>query len=330
MNQQAPSEERVKALVRDAAAAPSMHNAQPWRFRYFQDNRTFHVRADFDRVMPHADPDARALHIGCGATLLNLRVAAIHGGWHPETRLLPDPADPALLATVRLTGSGGDESDLGTLYPAIHQRHSSRFPFEERDIPEAVRTALRDAAGRERASLSFSTGWHLQDVLDLVEEAEARNRTDRGSDEDLAAWTRTGTPSEGTAPDGVPDYAFGPRKRGGKAPMRDFAGSRHVEGRSAAQFERSPHLALLSTARDQPDDWLCAGQAMEHVLLLATLEGLSSSFVTQALEWTDLRWPLRDPISGSGHVQMVLRLGYGPKGPSTPRRQVTEVLDIRP
>jgi hypothetical protein len=113
-------------------------------------------------------------------------------------------------------------------------------------------------------------------------------------------------------------------------PMRDFAGSRHVQGRSAAQFERSPHLALLSTARDRPDDWLRAGQAMEHVLLLATLEGLSNSFVTQALEWTDLRWPLRDPISGSGHVQMVLRLGYGPKGTNTPRRPVTEVLDIQP
>lgn len=329
MNQQAPSEEHVNALVRDAAAAPSMHNAQPWRFSYFRGRRTFHVRADFDRVMPHADPDARALHIGCGATLLNLRVAAIHGGWHPETRLLPDPGDPALLATVRLTGPRSEDSDLGTLYPAIHQRHTSRLPFEERDIPEPVRVALRDAAGRGGASLSFPTGWHLQEVLELVEEAEARNRTDRGSDEDLAAWTRIGTPSE-DAHDGVPEYAFGPRKHGGKAPMRDFAGSRRVEGRGAAPFERSPHLALLSTARDQPDDWLRAGQAMEHVLLLATLEGLSSSFVTQALEWTDLRWPLRDPISGTGCTQMLLRLGYGPQGPSTPRRPVPEILDIQP
>ncbi|MGW3981127.1 Acg family FMN-binding oxidoreductase, partial [Streptomyces mirabilis] len=82
--------------------------------------------------------------------------------------------------------------------------------------------------------------------------------------------------------------------------------------------------------RDHPEDWLRAGQAMEHVLLLATLEGLSSSFVTQALEWPDLRWPLRDPLSGSAHVQMVLRLGYGPGGPGTPRRPVPEVLDMQP
>lgn len=330
MSRPAIPQERVTGLVHDAAAAPSMHNAQPWGFRYFQSSHTFHVRADFDRVMPHADPETRALHIGCGAALLNLQVAVVHGGWYPATRLLPDPADPALLATVQLTGLGSGDSDLAALYPAIHDRHTSRFPFEETEIPEAVRTALCDAAHRQGASLSFASAWHLQTVLELVEEAEARNLTDQGSDEDLAAWTRIGTPPGNTARDGVPEYAFGPRKLDGRAPMRDFAGPRQVEGRGATAFERSPHLALLSTARDRPEDWVRAGQAMEHVLLLATLEGLSSSFVTQALEWPDLRWPLREPISGTGHVQMVLRLGYGPKGPSTPRRPVPEILDIQP
>ncbi|MEW2490707.1 nitroreductase family protein [Streptomyces sp. NPDC048411] len=307
-----------------------MHNAQPWRFRYFQDSRSFHVRADFDRIMPHSDPDTRALHLGCGAALLNLRVAAVHMEWHPATRLLPDPTDPALLAAVQLTGLGSGESDLGALYPAMHERHSSRFPFEETEIPQAVRTALSDAARLEGTMLTFPSSWHLQEVLELSEEAEARNLTDRGSDQDLAQWTRSNAPSVNTAPDGVPDYAFGPRKRGGKAPMRDFASTRPVEDRGAATFERTPQLALLSTAYDRPEDWLRAGQAMERVLLLATLDGLSSSFATQALEWADLRWLLRDPVSGKGHTQMVLRLGYGPKGPSTPRRPVPEILDIQP
>ncbi|MEU2429359.1 nitroreductase [Streptomyces sp. NPDC007861] len=310
-----------------------MHNAQPWRFRYFQGSRTFHLRADFDRVIPHSDPDARALHLGCGAALLNLRVAVVHEGWFPAVRLLPDPADPALLATVQLSGAAGSESgesDLATLYPAIHRRHSSRFPFEETEIPEALRTALGAAAGREGAALSFPGPWHQQEVLELVEEAERRDLTDHGSDEDLAQWTRIDGPSVNTAPDGIPDYAFGPRKRGGKAPMRDFAGTRQVPGRGAADFEQSPQLALLSTVDDRPEDWLRAGQAMERVLLLATLKGLSSSFATQAIEWTDLRWPLREPLSGTGCTQMILRLGYGPEGPGTPRRPVPEILDIRP
>lgn len=328
MSQPAPSDEWVAAVVRDAVAAPSMHNVQPWRFRYLRRSRAFEVWADFERAMPHSDPDTRGLHLGCGAALLNLRAAIAHEGWHPETRLLPDLTDRALLASVRLDGRAKGASGLGALYPAIRQRHSSRYPFEERQIPEALREALAASARLEGAALTFPGSWHLWEVLELVQEAEARNITDRGSDQDLARWTRIDAPSVSTADDGVPHYAFGPRKRGGKAPMRDFAGPRQVAGRDTADFEQNPQLALISTDHDRPEDWLRAGQAMERVLLLATREGLANSFVTQPLEWTDLRWPVRDPMTGTGYAQVLLRLGYGPHGPGTPRRPVPEVLDI--
>ncbi|WP_340385016.1 nitroreductase family protein [Streptomyces sp. SS7] len=307
-----------------------MHNAQPWRFRYLRHTRTVELHADLERTMPHADPDTRGLHLGCGAALLNLRVAAAHEGWHPETTLLPDLADRSHVASVRLTGHSDGGTDLGALYPAIHQRHSSRHPFEEREIPEAVREALTAAAHAEGATLAFPTAWHLWEVLELFQEAEARNVTDPGSDQDLARWTVGDALSAGATGEGVPHYAYGPRKRGGKAPMRDFAGSRRVAGRDAADFEQTPQLALVSTVHDRPEDWLRAGQAMERVLLLATLHGLAGSFAAQPLEWADLRWPLRDPSTGTGHTQIVLRLGYGPRGPGTPRRPVSQVLDIEP
>lgn len=67
---------------------------------------------------------------------------------------------------------------------------------------------------------------------------------------------------------------------------------------------------------------------MERVLLQATLDGLVTSLTSQALEWPELRWAVRDPGSAMGHVQMVIRLGYGPEGPVTPRRSVSDVLDI--
>ncbi|MER7508218.1 hypothetical protein ABTX82_07590 [Streptomyces lavendulae] len=34
-------------------------------------------------------------------------------------------------------------------------------------------------------------------------------------------------------------------------------------------------------------------------------------------------------FASTGHVQTVLRLGYGPVGSATPRRPVTEVLEVR-
>ncbi|MBL1099204.1 Acg family FMN-binding oxidoreductase [Streptomyces coffeae] len=319
----------VMDLVRDATAAPSMHNAQPWRFRYFRRNRVFHLKADLRGSLPHTDPELRALHIGCGAALMNLRVAVAHEGRQAVTRLLPDPGDPMLLASLTLTGPLGEEDDPAALYPAVHTRHTSRYPFAETAIPDSVRTALVEAAHREKVSLAFPSGWHLGSVLDLIQEAETRNLTDADTAAELARFTRRADDAR-PATEGVPEHAFGPRRRTGKAPVRDFAGGRTVPGRPSADFESVPHLALLSTAHDRPEDWLRAGLAMERVLLRATLEGLATSFVTQALEWHELRWPLRDPTSGMAYVQMVLRLGYGRPGTRTPRRPVQDVLDVEP
>ncbi|MEU8433246.1 nitroreductase [Streptomyces sp. NPDC029216] len=310
-----------------------MHNAQPWKFRFYCARRTFHVRADLDRAMPHSDPTGRSLHIGCGAALFNLRVAAAHAGWEPATRLLPDPADPQLLATVTLAEPVHPETDLAELYPAIHRRHTSRSPFSDEEVPTAVQDGLRGAAIMEGARLTFPDLWHVESVLDLVHDAEGRDVLDdvqTGVDEDVVRWTRLDTETPDAAADGIPAYAFGPRKRDGTAPVRDFAGRRPVPHREAATFEKVPHLALLGTAGDAPQDWLTAGQAMQRVLLQATLDGLATSLTSHALEWPELRWAVRDPQSATGFVHMVLRLGYGEPGPATPRRPVDEVLEINP
>jgi hypothetical protein len=141
---------------------------------------------------------------------------------------------------VALTGplDGGDD-DPAPLYPAMHTRHTSRHPFAERAVPEPVCTALADAAHREHVWLSFASGWHLQAVLDLALEAEARNLTDPGVAADLARFTRRADDTR-PATEGVPEHAFGPRRRIGKAPMRDFAGGRPVPGRPDADFETTP------------------------------------------------------------------------------------------
>ncbi|MGW7547409.1 Acg family FMN-binding oxidoreductase [Streptomyces sp. NPDC054770] len=315
----------VTALVENAAAAPSMHNAQPWKFSFRRGDSTFRLRSDLERAMPHADPTTRALHLGCAAALFNLRVAAAHAGWETAVDLLPDPADPRLLAVVRLTDPAPSDNDLAPLYPAIHRRHTSRHPFTEEEIPQAIKDSLSAAALLEGARLSFPELWHVRTLLDLVHDAEGRDATDPAAADELEQWTRA-TAEAGS--DGVPEYAFGPRRRAGEAPVRDFVGRIPVPGREAATFENTPQLALLGTTRDRPRDWLVAGQAMERVLLQATLDGLATSLTSQALERPELRWTVRDPQSAMGYVQMVLRLGYGPAGPGTPRRPVHEVLDI--
>ncbi|MDJ0383552.1 nitroreductase family protein [Streptomyces sp. G-G2] len=319
----------VNGFVSDAAAAPSMHNAQPWKFRFFARDNSFQVRADPERVMALADPAHRAMHLGCAAALFNLRVAAAHAGWDPVTVLLPDPTDPELLARVGLSGREPSEGHLGGLYPAISRRHTSREPFTDEAVPETVRDMLRNAAADEDAQLVFPDPWHVQSVLDLVDDAEERERADPSVRAETARWARPDAGSSASRTSGIPDHALGPRRWDGRAPVRDFAAGRRVPGRGTATFEQSPQLALLGTPGDGPLDWMRAGQALEHVLLEATVQGLATSLTSHALEWPQLRWAVRDPLSVMGHVQLVLRLGFGPLGTATPRRPVAEILEFQ-
>jgi hypothetical protein len=76
-------------------------------------------------------------------------------------------------------------------------------------------------------------------------------------------------------------------------------------------------------------DWLGAGQALERVLLTATVYGLASTPMTQAIEVAQLRQLLDAPDELST-VQSIVRLGYAGRGPQTPRRPLADVLVSRP
>jgi hypothetical protein len=122
--------------------------------------------------------------------------------------------------------------------------------------------------------------------------------------------------------------ALGPQDREAHVPMRSFTGGPPQPATPSELFEALPQLATLTTHADHAADWLRAGQALERVWLLATVRGLRASVLHQAVEWPETRWGLRDPAEGPGHVQLVLRMGYGPPGAPTPRRPVDEVLDL--
>jgi len=318
----------ITALVTDAVAAPSLHNAQPWVFRYVRDTGVIRLYADPERALPHTDPENRGLLMGCGAALFNLRVAAAAAGLTPRVLLLPDPASAELLAEVHLSGTGPSDDTLAPLAPSIRRRHSSRLPFRDEEIPADTRERLSEAARLEGGELFFPDPWHVRSILDLMRDAEDSEALDPGVHEETVRWTRTEPSAVTAAADGIPGEAFGPRQRGTSVPMRDFAVGRPVPGRGSKAFEKNPNIALLGTARDEPVDWVRAGQALERVLLRATADELVASVTSQPLEWQDIRWAVRDPVSAMANVQMVIRLGYGPEGAASPRRPVTEVLDF--
>ena len=315
-----PPPETVAELLRAATLAPSMHNTQPWRFRVSREAHTIELYADPSRMLRFSDPHGRAVHISCGAALFNLRVAAAAAGREPVARLLPDAARPQLLAVLRLAGPHPPSETDTDLHAAIAARHTNRRPFSNRPVPPGVLAELAAAASAEGATLHLPDHKEMARLLYVISDAEADLVADPGYRAELARWVGGDRDR-----DGIPSSALGPRDPVGHTPVRDFTPDRH-QSLGYDWFEEHPRLAVLSTAAGTRKDWLHAGQALQRVLLTATVRGIAVAPLTQPLETADA-WLVRDPREGAEQPQLILRLGYGLPVPQTPRRPVTDVVD---
>ncbi|MFC9329272.1 Acg family FMN-binding oxidoreductase [Kitasatospora sp. NPDC057015] len=314
----------LETLLSAALAAPSIHNSQPWHFRLDPATSTVQVRARRERSLPVTDPDERALHMSVGAAVLNLRVAARRMGWAPLVRLLPDSTEPDLLAAIELDEQSRVQlASTADLYAAIWRRHTVRTPFTGQPIPAAVLDQLAETAQAEEALLRFPVGEERNRLMQLTAEAEWRNTTDPVRSSESRSWVQ--------GPDapayGIPPAALGPQDSAGRMPVRDFSAARPAEPLPPTPFESDPCIAVLATWDDAPVDWLHAGMALEHVLLVATTHQVRSSLLHQAMEWPELRRAAGDSRHGPGCAQVLIRLGYGPEGTPTPRLAVSDVLD---
>ena len=310
----------VRRLIGAAAAAPSIHNTQPWRFRAVGD--VIEVHGDPDRVLWVADPRGRALHLSCGAALFNLRLAIRMLGAKPLVWPLPDPAgEPTLLASVQLADGRPATPQERELHDAITLRHTSRAPFSGRRIPESVLISLEQEASSEYASLRMLSDADAAAVIELAAAADRKLAANFDHRVELGQWIGT------SGDDGVPASALGSRPDREPAPVRDLGYASPAIGRPSATFEQRPMLAVLSTARDEPADWLRAGQALQRVLLAATRHGIAASFLYQPIELRDIERPARDWWPWPECPQMIVRFGYGPKGGDSPRRQLAALID---
>lgn len=309
-------------LVEAAILAPSMHNTQPWRFRFR--HHTLEVHRDPLRELGAEDPDGRMLCVSVGAVVFNVRVAAASLGRGTSMVPFPDPGRPTVVAEVTVDGATGELPDPAGLFPYLSRRRTSRQPFDERTVPPKLRSELAEAAAHEGAVLEWvADPARIHRLLELAVDANIAEADDPRRLVERQQWV--GGDRER---DGIPSTAFGPRPAEGTGPVRDLAVDPDDRLRAAASFERHPNLAILWTARDDPPSWLDAGQALQRVLLLATSRGLAASPLTQPLEHAELREVVRQDADrhGMDHPQLILRFGYGPQGPGTPRRAAGEFL----
>jgi len=323
----APLEQQLRFALQYAVLAPSNHNTQPWRF--IVDDDTVQLCADRTRALPVVDPYDRELLISCGAALLNLRVALSHFGLAYAITLFPSETDPDIVAHLKVLPDGRRDPDLARLFGAVTERVTTRAPFADEPVAEALKAKLVDACDAEGAIASCVDARSTrQSIAELIAEADQIQFADPRFRRELASWIHPrrlgdGMPAYGTAVGGLLDLAV-PLFT---SVVRVFDVGAGTPATHQRLVEGSPLIVGIATARDDREAWLATGQALERILLVAASEGLTASYLNQPIEVSTLREPLRVLLRVDATPQLLLRIGRGPSVNHAPRRPPSDVVD---
>jgi hypothetical protein len=299
-----------------ASLAPSVHNSQPWQFVSVAD--TLELRADRGRRLDYLDPDGRLMHISCGAAVEFARLAVRAEGFRCTVELLPDIADPDLLARV-VVGSELETTALERiLVEAIPRRYTDRGDYDERLVPSSLLTDVRSALATYGVSVKVIDRADDRAGLALVlADAEAAETMSPEYVDELARWVHPGE-------DGVPLPAASPPMSNvvTDMPRRAFVN----DGRRLRPETGPPPLVIrntvvvLGTDGDGPRDWLVAGAGLAWLQLRAAVDNVVTQPLGPATDFPAARARLRRELSLLGRPQFVLRLGYGTGRPWAGRR----------
>ena len=318
--------DKARFAVNYAILAPSSHNTQPWRFVIIGSELL--VSADRTRSLPNIDPFDRELIISCGAALFNLRVALAYFNVPLEITTFPYSAEPDVVARIAFPNSGPTLKDLAGLFDAITKRVTNRGPFIEEDVPDAVVKSLQSAAELEGGDVGFArTLSERERVAALIARADQHQFDDPRFRRELASWihpsrSNDGMPASSQGFDTLTDIATPISAMA----IRTFDLGNGVAAAHEQLARGSPLLVTLSTPMDNNEAWLAAGQALQRLLLVATMAGYSTSYLNQPIEVLELRAGLAAEMRTAPYPQLLLRVGRGSTVPHSPRRPIADVL----
>jgi nitroreductase len=314
---------QLRDLIRYATLAPNGHNTQPWRFRLGE--RRIDILPDYLRRTPVVDPDDHHLFVSLGCAAENLSRASAARGRSGSVRF--EPTDGGAIAFDFSSGP----AVRSALFDAIPKRQSTRAAFDGRAVSAADLNILAKAAEMPGVDLVLLTDRPRMDHLrDLVVAGNSAQMADAAFVRELKSWLRFNSRQALRNRDGLYSVASGnpalPDWLGPHA-FDWFSTARSENDGYARQIRSSAGIAVFVGVRESPEHWVAVGQACQRFALQATALGLKHAFINQPVEVASLRPELAMLVGQPGRrPDIVMRFGYGPTLPWSPRRPVAAVI----
>jgi nitroreductase len=317
----------ITTAVELACRAPSLHNSQPWQ--WVASSKSVDLFVDPYRTVTSTDRSGREAIISCGAALDHFRIAMAAVGWDTNVERFPNPNNLDHLASTDFASVDYVPQARRDRADAISRRRTNRLPFRPPKHWAALEPVVRSSFESDSVTLDVLGADARPRLAEASRLTEAMRRYDDDYHQELVWWTAPARQSEG-----IPESALVSEADAGRVDVNRRFPTDPDEWSSAGTDDQAKIL-VLSTPDDTRGDALRCGEALSAILLECTMAGLATCPITHITELEASRDIIRDLMSDSAVVpQVLIRVGIEPEGslvrPPTPRRPLSEVLEIRP
>ncbi len=338
----------LKRPLRAAILASNPHDTQPWLFGIADSAIT--VFADRSRHLGSFDPFRREMHLGLGAAVENLVLAAGAFGWAADvvaadgTLVLSPDDTPVAAVQISLTPMPPARN---ALFDAIPNRHTHRGPYRaDQSVGGERLHRLAALAASDAVRVVFVEDANARgELAALIVAATERIIGDPQMSADSARWYRTGRREIAAHRDGVTIDTAGlsPLVIATAKFMPDLdaqSADRYWLGATKdTELATAPVLGVI-LVRDRLDmrSAIAAGRGWQRLHLGATAEGLAAQPLNQPVECTDRSAMIGKSDSFGPAIgkltaapgwepTFVFRLGVAERPANrSPRRALSEVL----
>ncbi len=327
-------DKRLDALA-FAILAPNPHNRQPWMFTLSGADKII-ITCDLEKRLPATDPFDRQITIGFGCLLELLEMAAAHMGIATKTVLFPEGQEGAHLDSrpiAEVSFVGAEKWVDDPLFDLVLQRRTSRNVFNDTPVPEDVLAAVLKA---ETSGRAINLGGTIEprrvgEIKDLARQGWQIEYETQATRRESIRLMRIGNRAVNENPDGISLGGMAMGAMGASGVLTPKALDR--PGSFAFKASLNAYFRLIESARgfvfvtskdNARTSQIEAGRAWVRLNLRAQDLGLGVQPLSQILqEFPQMAEPFEAVHTmlapQGGIVQMLGRIGYGPKQDPSPR-----------
>ncbi len=275
--------ETLRRILEAAIKAPSGENAQPWRFKVYEEKMEIEVHIIDE---PH-DPYSwghRASYVAAGAAVENIVLAASSEGLLAGVSYFPEATDELYVARITLNQGGHPD----TLAKYIDRRVTNRKQYEKRELSAEVISKIQNSVPQELAGVQLiidaAARARVTAAACTNEKIMLANRAVHNYFFSHINWTKEDDDAKRVGffiktlelpPPAV--IGFKLMRTWSRASWMNtyFKMNEIVAKQNAAMYALSPLVGAIASIDESPLSAVKAGRALQRLWLTVTAEGLS-------------------------------------------------------